>query len=67
MAPRILAIEYSPLSSIRFDSQNPRVHSNKQVRQIARSIEAFGFNVPVLIDHRGRLIAGHGRALAARF
>lgn len=66
MALQTLVIKYCPLDSIRFDPQNPRLHSKKQVRQIARSIESFGFNVPVLIDGRGQLIAGHGRVLAAR-
>src|SRR5712692_465897 len=66
MAQRILAVEYRPLASLRFDPQNPRLHNKKQIRQIARSIEAFGFNVPVLIDGRGQLIAGHGRVLAAQ-
>jgi DNA modification methylase len=55
------------LAELQFDRQNPRKHSRRQIRQIARSIEAFGFNVPVLIDARGHLIAGHGRALAAKF
>jgi len=26
-----------------------------------RSVQTFGFNVPVLIDGKGQLIAGHGR------
>src|ERR1700682_3750066 len=43
-----------------------RVHSDKQVRQIAQSIESFGFNVPLLIDDEQKVIAGHGRLLAAR-
>jgi len=30
--------------------RNPRRHSDKQIRQLARSIEAFRFNVPVLVD-----------------
>src|SRR5208337_172630 len=37
-----------------------------QVRRIADSIEAFGFNVPVLIDGERRVVAGHGRVLAAK-
>jgi len=45
---------------------NPRRHSKKQVRQIADSIRVFGFNVPVLIDRDGNVIAGHGRLLAVR-
>ena len=47
------------------DPANPRRHSKKQVRQIADSIRVFGFNVPVLIDRDGSVIAGHGRLLAA--
>jgi len=35
------------------------------VRQITDSIRIFGFNVPILIDREGRVIAGHGRLLAA--
>ncbi len=30
--------------------RNPRTHSRKQIRQIANSIERFGFTNPVLID-----------------
>jgi len=29
-------------------------------------MESFGFNVPVLIDESGKIIAGHGRVLAAQ-
>lgn len=66
MAQQTLAIAYCPVDSIVIDPQNPRVHSKRQVRQLGRSIEAFGFNVPILIDRRRRLIAGHGRLLAAQ-
>ncbi len=31
-----------------------------------QSIEAFGFNVPILVDDRQNVVAGHGRLLAAR-
>jgi hypothetical protein len=44
----------------------PRLHSPRQIRQIARSIEAFGFNVPVLVDANLKVIAGHGRILACQ-
>jgi DNA modification methylase len=36
------------------------------VRAIAKSIEAFGFNAPILIDKNRKIIAGHGRYEAAR-
>lgn len=45
---------------------NARTHSKKQIRQIARSIEAFGFINPILIDADDRIIAGHGRLQAAQ-
>jgi len=45
---------------------NARIHSRKQIRQIADSIKRFGFNNPVLIDDDGIIIAGHGRVEAAR-
>lgn len=47
-------------------SGNPRRHSKKQIRQIAESIKAFGFNSPVLVDAQDCLIAGHGRVEAAK-
>ena len=47
-------------------SGNARTHSKKQVRQIARSIETFGFTNPVLIDESRRILAGHGRVAAAK-
>lgn len=43
-----------------------RVRSKKQVRQIAASIQRFGFTSPVLISDDGEIIAGHGRVLAAQ-
>jgi 16S rRNA G966 N2-methylase RsmD len=43
---------------------NARKHSRKQIRQVAKSIERFGFTNPVLIDDDGQIIAGHGRVEA---
>ena len=63
---RPLLIQYSPLATLKSDPHNARVHSEKQVRQIAPSIETFGFNVPILFDRNLNVIAGHGRVLAAK-
>ena len=60
------AVVCRPISQLKLDPRNPRAHSKRQVRQIARSIETFGFNVPVLIDANFKVIAGHGRILAAQ-
>jgi ParB-like chromosome segregation protein Spo0J len=58
-------IERLPLGALKLDPRNPRHHSDRQIRQIARSIKAFGFNVPILIDQNGKVVAGHGRLKAA--
>ncbi len=47
-------------------AQNPRAHNREQIRAIARSIESFGFNAPILIDQDNRILAGHGRFEAAK-
>ncbi len=44
---------------------NSRTHSDAQVKQIAASIQEFGFTNPILIDENSSVIAGHGRILAA--
>ena len=54
------------LESVHPDPRNPRVHSPKQIKQIARSIQSFGFNVPILIDKESKILCGHGRYLAAK-
>jgi DNA modification methylase len=54
------------LDELKPDAANPRLHSKKQIRQIANSIRAFGFNVPILIDRDDKVIAGGGRWLACR-
>ncbi|HEV3175082.1 MAG TPA: DNA methyltransferase [Stellaceae bacterium] len=59
-----MAIVHQRIDALKPDPANPRLHNRKQIRQIANSIEAFGFNVPILVDCDGKVIAGHGRLLA---
>ena len=61
-----IRIVFRQIVELELDPRNPRAHSPGQVRQIARSIEAFGFNVPVLIDAKRKVIAGHGRIMACK-
>ena len=46
-------------------ARNARTHSDAQVRQIAASIEEWGWTNPILIDEKSTIIAGHGRVMAA--
>jgi DNA modification methylase len=58
--------ENRPTHSLRPYAGNARTHSPKQIKQIARSIDRFGFNNPVLVDDDDQIIAGHGRVEAAK-
>lgn len=61
-----LSVVYRATEALVPYAQNARTHSELQVRQIADSIEEFGFTNPVLIDEGDGIIAGHGRVLAAK-
>jgi DNA modification methylase len=60
-----LKIEYRSLDELRANPRNARVHPPEQIAKLAQSIRRFGFNVPILIDSGGVLVAGHGRLEAA--
>jgi hypothetical protein len=59
-------IEPISVRSLKPYPRNARRHSGAQIKQIAASIERFGFNNPVLIADDGGIIAGHGRVAAAK-
>ena len=61
-----MCIEYQPVAALKPWPRNARTHSKRQIRQIASSIERFGFCNPVLVDDDNGIIAGHGRVEAAR-
>jgi len=55
-----------PLGALKPYPRNARTHSKRQIKQIAASIEQFGFTNPVLVSDAGDIIAGHGRVAAAK-
>ncbi|WP_375459477.1 site-specific DNA-methyltransferase [uncultured Enterovirga sp.] len=60
-----LAIEFISPDRLTEHPDNPRDHSRKQRRQIARSIRRLGFYNPILVNELYVIIAGHGRYQAA--
>ena len=64
-----LHVEYADVSILLPYINNAKTHSDKQVTQIANSIDEFGFNDPVGVweNDNGDLeiVEGHGRVLAA--
>ena len=61
-----MAITYRRPDELRPSPNNARTHSRKQIRQIAKSIESFNFNHPILIDEHDRILCGHARSEAAK-
>ena len=61
-----LKIAYKDPAQLKPRASNPRTHTAKQIKQIADSIEQFGFVSPVLVDAKDGIIAGHGRVAAAK-
>ncbi len=55
-----------PTGTLRAHPSNSHTHPKKQIRQIARSIEQFGFTAPIIVDEHNVILAGHGRWLAAK-
>lgn len=54
------------LSKIKLPKRVLKFHPERQIGQIADSIQAFGFNDPVAVDEKNEIIEGVGRVLAAR-
>lgn len=63
---RPLELEHLSIGDLKPDPRAPRRHKKPQIKALAKSIAAFGFNVPVLIDADNMIIAGHARVAAAR-
>jgi DNA modification methylase len=65
--PQLKQLSFLAIADLSPAPHNPRKHSRAQIRAIARSMDAFGFNAPVLIDRNRQIVAGHGRYEAAKF
>lgn len=61
-----LTVMYLLMNELKPSKYNPRIHTKKQIHQIADSIRVFNFVNPILIDEEKNIIAGHGRLLAAK-
>lgn len=62
---RTLAIKYKDPRKLKPRLKSPRTHTPRQIKQIAASIQEFGFINPVLIDGADGIVAGHARVAAA--
>lgn len=56
----------TPITAIRPYGKNPRIIPQAAVDAVARSIQAFGFRSPIIVDRDGVILAGHTRYKAAQ-
>ncbi len=61
----MLEIIEIPISQLKPWEDNPRINDHA-VAAVAKSIQSFGFNVPILCDQDFTIIAGHTRWKAAQ-
>jgi DNA modification methylase len=64
--PSVRQISFLAISDLTPAPHNARRHTRSQIRDLAKSIDAFGFNVPILIDRYRQIVAGHARYEAAK-
>lgn len=55
-----------PIKQLRKSKKNARVISDKAIQEVAKSIQQYGFNVPILINSDKEIIAGHVRLEALK-
>jgi ParB-like chromosome segregation protein Spo0J len=61
-----LAVVWRRIDELKSEPKHPRSQSRDRIRQLAKSIAAFGLNFPILIGPGSEILAGYGRLLAAR-
>ena len=66
--PRISpeCLEVVSIETIKPDRKQAKRHSEKQIAELARSVQKFGFNDPIEVDENYLIISGYGRYLAAK-
>jgi hypothetical protein len=59
-------IQIWKIGKVKPNPDNEMIHSEDQVKALARSLTKFGWTMPLLVDTKGTIVAGHGRLAAAR-
>lgn len=60
-----MEIVYKKLEELKPYERNPR-NNDEAVKYVAKSIDEFGFKVPIVIDSNGVIVAGHTRYKAVK-
>lgn len=61
-----MVIKNLEINEIKPYKNNAKLHSEKQIDQVAESIKQFGWAQPLVVDADNNLVIGHCRLLAAK-
>lgn len=59
-------IIYKALDELIPYAKNAKIHDDTQIKNLALSLDEYGWKQPVVIDRNNIIVAGHGRVLAAK-
>ena len=55
-----MKIELIDISELKDNPNNTRIHTDKQIKEFAKSIEMFGVVRPIVVDENNMILVGHG-------
>ncbi|MEO0144024.1 MAG: ParB/Srx family N-terminal domain-containing protein [candidate division WOR-3 bacterium] len=61
-----IKIIWIDIDKIKRYENNPRIHTEEQIEKLKKSIQQFGFLVPIVIDKNYQIVAGEGRYIASK-
>jgi len=67
MKLKTFSVEFPGIEEVKPYFRNSKIHTTKQVKDVAQSIKRFGFDQPVVVDSNMVIIKGHGRYFAAQY
>jgi DNA modification methylase len=59
-------IDPRAIADLKVNHRNARTHSEPQIEKLAASLREFGFIIPIVVNEKGVVLAGHGRLRAAQ-
>ena len=59
-------IEWRKIETVKPYPQNAKKHDERQIENVAKSIDRYGWKQPLVIDAEGTVVIGHCRLLAAK-
>ena len=65
MKLKTFSVEFPGVEEVKPYFRNSKIHTNRQIKEVAQSIRRFGFDQPVVVDPNMVIIKGHGRYFAA--